>query len=119
MQYVREPKNFNIDTVNIETYDGIGMDFSKVNGANAEWYIEQSQDLDQWQMMAENFEDSYQVTYDKEEDVSTCTCSAWRVRNAPQDVIEIKYGTPYSVRAGYKIYDSESSWFPTAEGNGG
>ena len=42
MQYVRDPSDFNIDTVSIETYDGLGMDFSSVKGANAEWYIEQS-----------------------------------------------------------------------------
>ena len=68
--------------------------------------------------MATNFEEAYQVTYDEESDTSTSTCSAWRVRNAPDDAIEVKYGTPYTVRSGYKIYESATSWFPTPVGTG-
>ena len=69
--------------------------------------------------MATNFEDAYQVTYDEEEDTSTATCSAWRVRDGAEDAMEVKYGLPYTVRTGYKIYESATSWFPTAVGAGG
>ena len=64
--------------------------------------------------MADNFDEAYRVTYDEETDKSTSTCGAWRVRNAPNDAIEVKYGTIYTVRSGYKIYESEESWFPVA-----
>ena len=37
-----------METVNIETYFGQGIDFSNVQGSNSEWFKEQSQDLDQW-----------------------------------------------------------------------
>ena len=30
MEYVRNPQEFNVTTVNVETYDGPGMDFSSV-----------------------------------------------------------------------------------------
>ena len=68
--------------------------------------------------MASSFEDAYAVTYDTEADTSTATCSAWRVRNAPEDAIEFKYGTAYTVRTGYKIYESATTWFPTSVGAG-
>ena len=63
--------------------------------------------------MATNFDIAYQVTYDEDEDTSTATCSAWRVRDGAADAMEVKYGMPYKVRTGYKIYESATSWFPT------
>ena len=68
--------------------------------------------------MASNFDEAYQVTYDEEADVSTSTCGAWRIRNGPDDAVQLKYGTPYTTRSGFKIYDSPISWFPVTSDTG-
>ena len=46
MEYVRTAADFNADNISVETYDGLDMDFSSVQGANDEWYIDQKQELD-------------------------------------------------------------------------
>ena len=48
MEYVRTAADFNPDTISVETYDGLDMDFSSVQGANDEWYTDQNQELDSW-----------------------------------------------------------------------
>lgn len=54
--------------------------------------------------MLTNLEQNYPSKWDEETEISSQRCSVWRKRQSPDNYIEIKYGTPYEVRTGYKVY---------------
>ena len=55
--------------------------------------------------------------WDSEETTSSQTCSLWRKRRSPDNHIELKFGTTYQVRTGYKIYTNDDE-VPISEATG-
>ena len=108
--------------VDIQTFEGTAVDFARtVQNRPSQWYYlshwdARRQETSQWNQMIANPEENYGSTWDETTQVSSQACTAKRYLETPNNYIEIKYGTAYTVRTGYYIYLSSDEDKPIQQG---
>ena len=103
--------------IEVATFEGPYFELANQSGRPSTWLSRYRTERSYWKKDVSH-PIAYYSSYDPNNRQSTQSCSAYRDAEIEGAVLNFKYDIPYSMRTGYKVYDSAKSRFPIAQGNG-